>query len=339
MSKKFYALIILLLLTLFAAACSDDTSSEAENDAEATEETDDTANEEEDAAEEEESAIPEDEELFSLLETNIQTIVDQDTDAHMETIHSESPAYEGTEENLNILANYTLDMQLSDLAVEEKSEEEARVAYTQVSMKVDGPEYQNNQVKGVHVLKPEDGIWKIYDTEVLETIALDENGEEIEAGAAEGEAVMEGQYAELLLELEMPFDGDKWVLGNYQEAEGEAIAEFLVAGENFENYSELLTLHYYENGNETVGITNFIDTMEANLSQIITGNLDFNRIEESEQEGIYEFAVTEDEAQLDQEEVARVFVKDNDLYVVRYTTMEQTIEDKEGWLENLKGVN
>lgn len=338
MSKKFYVLIIVLLLSLFAAACSDDTSSEAEDDSASTEEAEDKAKEKEAAAEEEESAIPEDEDLFSVLETNVQTLVDQNVEGHMETIHSESPAYEGTEENLNMLADYTLDMQLSDLEVEEKTEEEARVAYTQVSMKLEGPAYQNNQTKGVHILKPEDGVWKIFNTEIAETVALDENGEVMEADA-QGSAVMEGQYADLLLELEMPFDSDKWVLGNYQEAEGEAIAEFLVNGEDFETYSELLTLHYYENGNEAVGTINFIDTMEANLGEIITGNLEFNRIAESEQEGIYEFIVTEDETQLDQEEVARVFVKDNDLYVIRYTTMEQSIEDKEGWLEKLKGVN
>ncbi|PAV27680.1 hypothetical protein CIL05_20730 [Virgibacillus profundi] len=332
MRKKFYAIIALFMLSFFAVACSDDTSSEEPNEAEETEETEESEAEAEEASEpeEEEKAIPEDEDLFSVLETNIQTIVDQDTDAHMETIHSESPAYEGTEQNLEVLADYTLDMKLSDLTVEEKTEEEARVAYTQTSMKVEGPAYQNNQTKGVHILKPEDGIWKIFNTEVVETIPLDENGEVME----QGEAAMEGDYADLLLELEMPFDGDKWVLGNYQEAQGEAIAEFLVAGEEFENYTELLTLHYYENGNDSLGIAGYVDMMETNLGEMITGNLEFNRIEE----GIYEFAVTEDEAQLDQQEIARVFVKDNDLYVVRYTTMEQTIEDRDGWVENLKGV-
>ncbi|NAO99422.1 hypothetical protein FRY77_25915 [Halomonas sp. MG34] len=329
--KKFIVLITVLIIALFLSACSESTSSEEPSDEKEKEE------ETEAAEEPEEEAVPEDDELFEVLEVNIQSMMDQDIDAHMETIHSESPAYNSTKDLLDQVSAYTLDMQLSDLAVEEKSEEEARVAYTQTSMKVDGPEYQNNLTKGIHTLKPEDGVWKIFGSEVIETTPLDENGEEIEEGAAE-DVAMEGQYADLITSLEMPFNSDKWVLGNYNEAQGEGIAEFLINGETFENYTELLTVHVFPDAAANGGITTFVEAMETNLTSMIDGELEFNRLEETDQEVIYEFSVTDDSTQYDQEEVARAFSKDDHLYVVRYTTMEKMIENKEDWLDKLKDV-
>ncbi|WP_404457603.1 hypothetical protein [Oceanobacillus kapialis] len=337
--KKIIGLIIVLTIALFLGACSESTSSEEPKE----EETESSADTE--AAEEtEESAIPEDDELFAVLEANIQTMMDQDKDAHMETIHSESPSYDSTDQLWDQMAVYTLDMELSDLSVEEKTEGEATVSYTQTSMKVDGPEYQNNLTKGVHTLKPEDGVWKIYSSVAEETIPLDENGEEMEqgeasGGGATGEAAMEGEYAEFITSLEMPFDSDKWVLGNYAEAQGEGVAEFLANGENFQNYTEMLTVHVYpELTSQDNSHSAYVDMMETNLNSMIDGELEFNRIEEANQEIIYEFSVTGDSTMLDQEEVARAFIKDGMLFVVRYTAMEGMIENKDEWLEKIKQV-
>ncbi len=327
------ALITVLLIALFLGACSESTSSEEPNDEKETEET-------EAAEEEEEEVVPEDKELFNVLETNIQTMMDQDMDSHMETIHSEAPAYASTEELLDQMAAYTLDMKLSDLVVEEKSEEEARVAYTQTSMKVDGPEYQNNVTKGVHLLKPEDGVWKIYSSEIAETIPLDENGEEIteDASAVTGNATMEGEYADLITELEMPFDSDYWILGGYNEFEGEALAEFIANGEDLHDLTELLSVHVYTDLAADGGHKAYADMIETNLNGMLDGELEFNYLEETDQEVIYEFSVTGDSTQDDQEEIARAFGKDGHLFVVRYTTMEKTIENKDEWLEKIKNV-
>jgi hypothetical protein len=328
---KYLLVMMGLLLSIFLAACGDDAGTEEAEGAAETEGTEEEENEEAEAS------IPEDEELFEVLERNIATIDDEDMTAHMETLHSESPGYAETEQIMEDMAVYTLDIEVFDMEVEEKSEEEARVFYKQTSMKLDGPTYENNEITGIHVMRPEDGEWKIYDTEMMDYVALDENGEPLEEGA-EVEVVMEGEYADVVSSLDMPFDEDEWVLAHYGEDMGEAIAEFLVPGESAEDYSELLTIHYYPGGKDEIGIAQFIDVMETNLSSMVEGDFEFNRFDETDEEGLYEFTLADDPTQPDQEELARVFVKDEDLFTVRYTLIEDTVEDRDGWIETLSDI-
>ncbi|GAB3799372.1 hypothetical protein [Virgibacillus kimchii] len=337
---KLLLLALGLLLGIFLAACNDDAGvDEAEEEEADTEEEAEATEEEEEAEEEEEEAsIPEDEELFAVLERNVATMADDDKTAHMETLHSESPGYAETEQILEDMSVYTLDIDISDMEVEEKSEEEARVFYTQTNIKLDGPVYENNELTGVHILRPEDGEWKIYDTELVDYVVLDENGEPLEEGAAE-EVVMEGEYADAVSGLEMPFDEDEWVLIHYAEDMGEAIAEYLMPGDDIDDFSELVTVHYFPGGKDEIGVAQFMDVMETNLTDMTAeGEFAFNRLEETEEEGIFEFSVENDPMQFDQEELARTFVKDEDLFAVRYTVIEDVIEDRDEWIENLSQI-
>ncbi|WP_404451229.1 hypothetical protein LG329_12940 [Virgibacillus necropolis] len=335
MRKNLFAVMMVLLLSVFTVACSDEAASEKEaKDTEKQEE----ANNKEDT-EKEESKVPGDEELIAILEENVQTLMDKDLEAHMKTIHSESPGYDQTKKTIEMLKSYELDLKLMDMSVEDKSETQAKVAYTQTAIKLEGPEYQNNKIVGVHTLKPEDGKWKIYSSEVKETIALDANGEPIDQAASSNVAV-KGDYAPLMKKLQINLDKEKWTVGAYQEKAGAAILEFLPKGETVQNYSELFTVQFYEDGKKEIGTQAWIETMEKNLNDVITGELVFEVIEQKDKEGIYFFSVSGDETQKDQQELARVFVEDNNLFVARYTLMEQTMdkETKSKWLEKLKNV-
>lgn len=335
--KKVLGIMFVLFISLFIVACSNDSNNanEETDDAEASEETNNADANEEDEAEgsEEENAVPEDEELFAVLEVNLEALTENDLDAYMATIHSESPLYDTTRTTIDQLSVYTLDMELFDLVVEEKSEEEATISYKQTTMKVDGPDFMNNETHGVHVLRPDDGTWKIYSSEEpTEVIPLDENGEVIEEPA--DDLAAEGVYIDAITSLEIPFDEGMWELESYEEADGEALAEFLLVDEDLTNFTELFSIHYYPDGDELLGAEGFTEMMEMNLTEMTTGNLEFN----SAEEGFFEFSLTEDDIQLDQDEVARVFSKDNDLYVIRYTTFEKTIEDKDEWVDKLKSI-
>lgn len=337
--KRLWGMMVILMLAIFLAACGNEERDGDEVGAEQ-KETDTAKEEEAEKAEEaeEEPAIPEDEELFAVLEENLKAMQEKDLDKYMETIHSDSPDFASTETTMEQLFIYDLDLELSGLAVEEKTEEEARVYYEQTSIKVDGPEFQNNLSSGVHILKPDDGVWKIFGTEIRDVVAVDEDGNAIDQ-AAEGAAVMEGQYADTIMQLDIPFEGEAWELGFYEEAEGEAIAEFIPPGESVMNYSKLFTIHYFQDGIYSVGPADFAALMEEELNNVIgTGDLEFNTLESSETETIYEFGILGDNIHADQEELARVFVKDTDLYSVRYTTMGENIEDKEQWIEDLKSI-
>lgn len=333
MSKKtVFGIILVFMISIFVVGCSD------KSDAEESKDTDKNKEKEAAEAEEAESAVPEDEELLSVLKENIKTMQDKDIDAYMETIHPDSPAYDSTEDLLDQMERYELDIDISDLSVEDKSEDEATVSFTQRSMKVDGPDYQNNEIKGVHTLKPDDDVWKIYNTDATEQIALDEDGEVMDDpaeddAAMDGDVAMEGEYVDKLTDLEMPF-GEDWELVDYNEEDGEGIAEFTGTDEK----EDALALHYVEDGEALMGTEGLIDSMKENLSGMVTGDFDFNKEEVTDEEGLYDFTIKDDDVEYDQEEVGRVFVQDGDLFIVRYTLLDDTIDDKDGWIEKFKEV-
>lgn len=317
MNKKWAVLLISFVLLLLAACSNDEEMPEAE-------------------VEEEELEIS-DEALIAVVETNIEQLMAKDFDGYMATIHSDSPVYDATSETVDELFNYTLAIELSHVQVKEKSAEKAVVAYAQRTIKEEGPAFQNNETIGEHVLKPEeDGTWKIYQSEVSEINPIEEVAEEEEPIAEE--VPLEGDYAEPLAEIDHPFDNEDWVLVTYDEGDGEARLEYISPNENLGNYTEIFTIEFYEDGNELSGINNFIDVFEANLKEITTGELSTNREFATESEVIYTFSLTDDEEQADQEEVGRVFVKDNDIYVARYTVIDDTIENQEEVIDLLNEV-
>lgn len=343
MLKKLFVVVMVLLLSIFAVACSDEAASkEDDNDTEkqeANKEKEAADKKEQEAAKKEKSAVPSDEELTAVLDENVQTLMDKDLEGHMKTIHSESPAYDQTEKTIEMLEPYEIDIILDDVSVEDKSEAMAKIAYTQTAMKVSGPTYQNNKIVGVHTLKPEDGKWKIYNSEVQETIPLDENGKEIKQ-SANPNVTVEGEFAPIMKKLEINLEQEKWTVSAYTEAAGEASLEFLPKGETAQNYTELFSVQFYKDGNKKAGTKAWIKSMKQNLNKIITGDLKFKVINQSATEGTYFFAVANDEKQADQQEIARVFVEGNDLFVARYTVMEQKMDKatKSKWQDKLSKV-
>ncbi|MGJ9458534.1 hypothetical protein [Oceanobacillus sp. CF4.6] len=317
--------ILFIFISFVFSACSEDESIQESSDKSV------RAEMEEDTEEDLQENLPEDEVLFTVIENNVNALTNGNQNEYKNTVHSESPVYDQTVDTMKQLSPYQLDMELSGLSVEEKTEEEARVSFTQTTIKMEGSEFQNNKTSGIHVLKNENGNWKIYQTEVEEVITLDED-------VLSEEVTMEGEYTDYITNLKTPFDDGGWTLGNYQEAEGEAIAEYLPSNEDFSNLTELLTIHYYQDGNHHIGIENFLSEMENNLTEVSTGSLEFNRLEQSSEEGIIEFALTDDEVLFDQEEVVRVFIKENDLFALRYTTLEKKIDNKKAWIDMLKDI-
>lgn len=314
LKRKIWIGVLLVFSCLFLAACSNDTSSS-----------------EQETVELEVS----DEELFSILEANVETLMKKDLDGYMDTIHSDSPVYATTRETIQELFNYNLAIELSDLTVKEKSAEEAIVAYTQRTVELDGDAFENNETIGEHLLRLDDGNWKIYQSEVIAVNPLPQQEVEQE------EAEMAGEYAAVMKELALPlpFDEEEWILASYEEYDGEATAEYIPGGENLGNYTRILTYHYYENGNESTELGHFVGVMEQSLDEMITGDFEFQRIQPvTETEVAYQFSVRDDETEPDQEEVGLIVVAEDDIYVFRYTVMQADMENEEEIVNLLREI-
>lgn len=311
--KKNYKIYFVLLLSILLVACAEDNTEEPE-----------TALDNQEAT---------DEALFSVLETNVAQLMEKNYEGYMNTIHTASPSFDTTSETVEDLFAYDLVIELSDLHVKEKSAEEARIGYTQRTVDINGTDFEDNETIGEHVLRLDDEEWKIFHSEVIEMDVLEREEPQAE------EVALEGTYADLFLDLDHPFEDDDWVLVSFDEMEGEARAEYIHPEENLGNYSEIIAIEYYEDGNELSNLAHFISVFEWSLIDLVGDHLEFDRLFATESEVMYEFTVTEDEKQENQHEIGRIFVKENDIYLARYTVIDESIENEEEVMELLQEVH
>lgn len=104
----------------------------------------------------------------------MRALQEEDLEAAMKTIDPASEGYATTEAFAEeLFATYDLRYELKELKVVSKSDREARVRFVQTTRKEKGPQFQNNEIQGEHVLHKVDGRWLIYDTVVANIRYLD----------------------------------------------------------------------------------------------------------------------------------------------------------------------
>ncbi len=110
---------------------------------------------------------PTNQQLFDVLHVNAQAGVDEDLEAYMATIHPNSPLYDQTEDVLkDLFAQYDLDFKFYDMTVTSLKSNEAKIHFSLLTRKRAGPDFRNNIVIGTMILRPDNGVWKIYNQEV-----------------------------------------------------------------------------------------------------------------------------------------------------------------------------
>lgn len=288
--------------------------------------------------------IPDDETLLQVIEKNARAMEDQDFETYMETIHSESPIYESTMETLKeFFAIYRVQITLEDTEIIEKSETEARIKFTQFTSKIEGPDdFMDNLVKGYHILRPDNGVWKLYETQTediryIRTFNFNAQSQNITVNEDLFPVIGVSQHFSKLENLEFIIDDRDWKLDFYEETDDFFIAEFVLEPETVHDWSELFTIHYFQDLLFEASPADYIDYMEFALSEEVTGSLEFNQWAVGENEGFYEFIVQDDPIEDDQHELARLFTHEYDFYLVRYTIKGDPIDEnmREFWIQQL----
>jgi hypothetical protein len=272
--------------------------------------------------------IPSDKELIAVINDNLKAFDEGDVDKYMETIHTHSPLYEQSKQLVEEVSKaYKLKIELSNVEVTDKSVKEAKVNFTQKTIKIEGPAFKDNEIAGYHVLRLDKGKWKIYDSVITKTVFLDENGNPVETENEDGKAQLE--------QMDLKLDDRKWVLDYFNSVDGEYIWELVLEGESVENWTELYTIHRLEKMNSTVVLKTWLEAFKQALTEETNGHVTFHTIESTDQEEIYEFIVNGQDAQ---HEVARLFAQGDDLYIVRYTKLGEAMPDKsrDEWIQRLK---
>jgi hypothetical protein len=110
----------------------------------------------------------------AVIYENIRASNAEDKQAYMATIHPDSPAYKTTEETLDtIFDNYDLSYRVSNVSVIEENNREVKLSYSLVTRKIRGPEFRDNQVDGIIILRKNGDVWKIYNQTVDNVKYLD----------------------------------------------------------------------------------------------------------------------------------------------------------------------
>lgn len=110
---------------------------------------------------------PTNQQLFDVLHENARAGVTEDLDAYMATVHPGSPMYDQTEEVLKeMFVTYDLNFEFYDLTVTSLKPNEAKIHFSLLTRKRAGPDFRNNIVIGTMILRPDNGVWKIYNQEV-----------------------------------------------------------------------------------------------------------------------------------------------------------------------------
>ena len=101
---------------------------------------------------------------------------EEDLEAVMTTVHPKSPSYEGTEAMAKQIFNlYDLNFKLENIKILEQNDNEAKVEFTQVTTKINGNNFKNNKAAGIHTLRKDGDLWKIYSTEMTNVEFLDKD--------------------------------------------------------------------------------------------------------------------------------------------------------------------
>ena len=113
---------------------------------------------------------PSNQELYNVLYSNSRAANDENIEAYMATIHPSSPAMFTTRTALQLIfSKYDLQFYFYNLSVQSVSADEAKIHFSLQTEKIRGPDFRNNIVTGTMTLRPDNGVWKIYDQVVENT--------------------------------------------------------------------------------------------------------------------------------------------------------------------------
>ena len=111
------------------------------------------------------------ESIENLIFDSIQAYNQEDIQAVMDSIHPSSPTRQDTQEMSEYaFLMYDLNYETNDLEIVEISPSEIVVRITLTTIKIDGPEFNDNRSVSLQTLRKYNGEWKFFDLVGIETV-------------------------------------------------------------------------------------------------------------------------------------------------------------------------
>jgi hypothetical protein len=107
-------------------------------------------------------------EIIGVIKENIAATQAKDKERVLKTIHKDCPQLRSTIQGMDyVFANFDMVFDLEEIEVIELSGEDAKVYYMQTTRAIRGQGYPPTRSTGIHLMKKENGKWKIFKTEYL----------------------------------------------------------------------------------------------------------------------------------------------------------------------------
>jgi hypothetical protein len=104
----------------------------------------------------------------AVVRSQLDALNREDLNAAMNALHPSSPGFQQTKAITAELFNiYDIRYTFKKITLESGTNDLAKVRFSQISKKIAGPQFRNNRIDGVHILKKYNGQWKIYDTQTI----------------------------------------------------------------------------------------------------------------------------------------------------------------------------
>jgi len=136
--------------------------------------------------------------------------------------------------------------------------------------------------------------------------------------------------------VHIPAPHQGWKVGYAKDRPGQGnIVEYVRKGENIENWSELITIQFFENSTDTP--TDLMSKLKTSMNNRCQSTF-WKEIEEDEASILYEWKINNCKTNPDQHEIARIFKGNDGLHRAAYTIKTSNIENKkkEDWIKHLK---
>ena len=144
------------------------------------------------------------------------------------------------------------------------------------------------------------------------------------------------------LEVAKPvFDQREWQLAWSKKAgtDQETFNEYILKGDNIQNWSELVTIQFFPGLQNKISLNVFANSTKDSITHICPST-EWNVLQKTKTEIIWQFTVTNCHGQQDQTEIARAIRTNQGIHVFHYAIKQAPMpKDKEKvWLKNIKAV-
>lgn len=113
-------------------------------------------------------------EIKEVIQKNIKAMNNEDIDLYMSSIKPDTEVYEMTKTAVaNLFEIYDLKTEIIKIEILEENETTAKVRIIQVTKKIDGPGFKDNEIEAIHTLEKIDGEWKFVSSEIANIKYLD----------------------------------------------------------------------------------------------------------------------------------------------------------------------